>query len=71
MIKLQQILYPIDFSERSLHALETALRLATKYDAELSLLQTVESPSQEFAIPLLNSPYKQHRSAASPARQYC
>ena len=45
MIKIQQILFPTDFSELSLHVLSYARSFAESYRAELHLLHVVDEAS--------------------------
>jgi nucleotide-binding universal stress UspA family protein len=49
MAAIRKILYPTDFSERSLAALPLAVDLAQRYDAELHCLHVVDMPS-EFVL---------------------
>jgi len=55
MIKVDKILYPTDFSDPSIHALQYAVEMAKKYDAELVLLHVLLDESQmvSFYLPQL------------------
>jgi len=67
-IRLQKILLPTDFSEYSAAATKYACELATKFDAELHLLHTLEThiaAMPEFGMGLALAPYvKEPRAAA-------
>ena len=57
MLKLKKILYPTDFSEYSLAALQYAVSIARQNDAELYCLHIVDMPqeeylTQEYMVPL-------------------
>ena len=57
MLKLKKILYPTDFSEYSLAALQYAVSIARQNDAELYCLHVVDMPqeeylTQEYMVPL-------------------
>ena len=68
MIRLQRILLPTDFSNRSAAATKYACELATKFDAELHLLHTLEfhfGPTPGFGMGLaLPSHILESRTAA-------
>ena len=57
MLNLKKILYPTDFSEYSLAALQYAVSIARQNDAELYCLHIVDMPqeeylTQEYMVPL-------------------
>ena len=57
MLKLKKILYPTDFSEYSLTALQYAVSITKQNDAELYCLHVVDMPqeeylTQEYMVPL-------------------
>jgi nucleotide-binding universal stress UspA family protein len=67
-IRIQKILLPTDFSEHAAAATKYAIELATKFDAELHLLHTLEthlSSTPGFAMGLALPEYiKESRTAA-------
>ena len=48
MLKLKKILYPTDFSEYSLAALQYAVSIAKQNNAELYCLHVVDMPKEEY-----------------------
>ena len=70
-IRLQKILLPIDFSNHSAAATKYACELATKFDAELHLLHTLEqhiASTPEFGMGLALPRYiNESRAAAEKA----
>jgi universal stress protein A len=70
-IRLQKILLPTDFSKYSAAAVQYACEMATKFDAELHLLHTLEthlSATPEFGMGLALPQYiSESRAAATKA----
>lgn len=70
-IRLQKILLPTDFSEHSAAATKYACELATRFDAELHLLHTLEihtTATPDFGMGLaLPRSIKESRAAAEKA----
>lgn len=67
MIQLQRILLPTDFSELSAAATKYACELAKKFDAELHLLNVLESPNvPDLALEMLPpAPVREERTSAA------
>ena len=47
---MQKILVPTDFSEQARHAMDLAVQLARKANAEVKLLNVVEAPTASFSV---------------------
>jgi universal stress protein A len=67
-IRIQKILLPTDFSEYSAAAMKYACELATKFDAELHILHTLEThltSTPEFGMGLALPKYMSESRAAA------
>ena len=67
-IRLLKILLPTDFSDYSAAATKYACELATKFDAELHLLHTLETPSR-FDARFWNGTRPTRRISTSPGQR--